>query len=760
MDAAIGNTRRSAFQDIGANTRSRKLTGGSDQTGISELKDLGKTDLNVRKSMEVYGWHEGHKVFATHDLSGLKLIPNAGSMVFSGRGWRTCKVTGSEEVAQVMTVPFAISPDVFQASLHVPDYGGWSYGRLMYPEQAGRDYKIGGKALEEPPYYRPSQYLTIMDDLAAEMFHGGEPKVKGIAKTLYQVQHSLRNLIHSPDYSDRRLPEGQTVEAVADKLAVMLRDRDGDREVAKSYLKYVNQLPPAAFFKAMRLIATDQVNLMDSTGQSVPSSNLFHHSVFFNGDLIFASLLLEGNRDSEGLTYYWVKRKVQEAFKQIPKIDLSGVTSMGEAITRIHRQAGIQVERKLRQAYFQKLVHDEILSQPLLSQNSIENILSSLLELASETKGITSLLMALLPDMASIADLNQSVAEMLLTAMEVKDKRKLMLPIEYFRQSIKPEKLQVLIDQNIRDLDKHKADILSQPSTSSPSHNSQHTVLGAFCDQFLAMSIKQGSGNSRTDSATKPGAVSAGTQYHSARYHGTKISSGNHKLIESLYNRIAILTMRKKWDDLVNLITELKNREVRPKDRLIGAKNACRLVARLLQQQLANGTTDRSSVQVIFERLILMLPMINDYLSVKALRGLCDGRGYISKTVSALCQPRADQSPGLNEVRSNSKEEDTASILFIPLDKCISRQGQRAERINGIRAIRAYECSICLEFPSSQNKLRNHNTAATGEPAKNGHPGMPICKRCVTRVLETDPHCPACRVVVIKKDFVEFTPNH
>ena len=87
---------------------------------------------------------------------------------------------------------------------------------------------------------------------------------------------------------------------------------------------------------------------------------------------------------------------------------------MDEAIEIIHRQAGKQVESKLRHVYLQKLVQDEILSQPRLSQESIKEMLPNLLALARDTKGITSLVMAILPDMAEIPNLNQSLAELLL----------------------------------------------------------------------------------------------------------------------------------------------------------------------------------------------------------------------------------------------------------------------------------------------------------------------------------------------------------
>ena len=102
---------------------------------------------------------------------------------------------------------------------------------------------------------------------------------------------------------------------VAHKLATYLRDRDGAAAVAREFVDYVNKLPPKIFFQAMQLIATDQVILLDRENQTLPSSNLFHHSVFFDGDLVYASRHLTGNstdHNTADLTRYWIKRNLQE----------------------------------------------------------------------------------------------------------------------------------------------------------------------------------------------------------------------------------------------------------------------------------------------------------------------------------------------------------------------------------------------------------------------------------------------------------------
>ncbi|WP_067515045.1 hypothetical protein [Endozoicomonas ascidiicola] len=757
------NTRRAAFENYSNASQSISTRTVGTKVGVAELAELGEKDENVKKAMDLYGWHQGHKVFATQDLSGLKLIANAGSLTFSSLEWRTCTVTDSSNTAQVMTTPFPISSDNFEASLHVPDYGAWLYGSLMCPKQYGSNYTLGNKVIKEPPVYKVSQYLTILDNLATEMLITHNPPVEPIAKTYHQVKHSLNNLINSPDYRGYSLPSGQTVDDVAHKLATLLRDRDGDTSAARECVDYVNHLPPEIFFQAMRSIATDQVNLTGKENEALPSSNLFHHSVFFNGDLIFASRLLTAKKDDENFTSFWVKRKLQEVLKKVPTLHLGNITSMEEAIETIHRQAGSQVENKLRHAYFQKLVQDEILSQPQLSQKSVEILLPELLKLARETRGITSLLIAILPEMAKIPDLNQSLAELLLRASQENNKNKLIIPIESLQNPLPPTQLTSLVQSNIDRLNKQQESILSSflnVSNSEAGHRG--SPLDQVIDNFRKsiVSLQQGEAETmETDDAPvgmteviDPSAKRSG-ELELKTLNLQRDSSGNHLLIQQLYNHIAGLTMNGQWEELTSLVKELQERETDNKRRLISSKNACRLIGRLIQHQLARGEIDKKTAQQVFSEFKPMLPTIDAYLSVDTIKRNHVGRGYISQILQALFKIRT-------AVDSyNTDNQPSEPIDFFTLPDCIARQASRANKLNGIRAIRQYDCSVCLESQVIP-KLRNHNTAPSGEPENNGHPSMPICDRCVDRILITDPRCPACRAPTTKKDYVAFKPNN
>lgn len=758
MDSSV-NTRRSAFENYSNSARSLPVSTISPSLGVAELMRLAREDSQVKRSIDIYGWHNGHKVFATDDMFGLKQVANAGSMTYRGLHWRTCLVRGVE-VAQVMSCPFAIKEDDFQAILHVPSYGGWLYGRLMCPEQHGSEYHLGDKAIKEPHVYRVSQYLTILNDLVTEMLTTS-PDIEQIATTYHQVRDSLSNLTNSPDYLSWKLPVGQTVMSVAHKLATLLRDRDGSAVAAREFVDYVNQLPPEAFFEAMQLIATDQVMLPDGENQALPSSSLFHHSVFFDGDLIYASRHLTGNatgNNADALDPYWVKRNLQEALKHIPTIALDQVTSMDEAIETIHRQAGKKVESKLRHVYLQKLVQDEILSQPRLSLKSIQEMLPNLLALARETKGITSLMMAILPDMAEIPNLNQSLAELLLRAAAGEDKKKLIIPIESFRKTLPPEQLTSLVQSNIDRLNKHRSSILCAPSASARGDNPQGAVLQSFVDEFRnsvvtqqqneALGIDRQAIKTRAGGAGKLTQPTEKTWQHESLLSG---SSGNAALIKQLFDHIARLTMNRNFAELSTLIEELGHRESDDKRRLISARKACRLVGRILQHQLALRQIDEETVQLIFRQFRSILPTIDSYLSVDAIKHHSVGRGYISRILQALFQPRT--------AIDSHQSDDLEPIEFFTLPECIARQQTRSHSLQQVRSNRQYDCAVCLESAVIP-RLLNHNTAPPGQPENNGHPGMPICKPCVGRILERSPaRCPACRAAITAKDYVAFLPD-
>lgn len=758
MDSSI-NTRRSAFESYSNSARSLSVHAVSTTTGVAELAELAKENSQVKKSMAIYGWHQGHKVFATDNTSGLKQVANAGSMTYRGLQWRTCLVRNSE-VAQVMPCPFSIKEDDFQASLYIPSYDSWLYGRLMCPRQHGSDYCLGSKAVKEPPVYRVSQYLTILNDLVTEMLTP-RPDIKQIATTYHQVRDSLSNLVNSPDYCSRALPAGQAVANVAHKLATLLRDRDGSSTTAREFVDYVNQLPPEAFFQAMQLIATDQVIVRNRENQTLPSSTLFHHSVFFDGDLIYASRHLTGNstgNNADGLTPYWVKRNLQEALKRIPTIALDHVSSMDEAIETIHRQAGKQVERKLRHVYLQKLVQDEILSHPRLSLESIKEMLPNLLALARETRGITSLMMAILPDMAEIPNLNQSLAELLLRAADGENKKKLIIPIESLRQALPPEQLTSLVQRNIDRLNKHQSSILSAPSASARPDHPQGVVVQTFINEFRnrvatqwqdeALDIHKPAISMSDDDIDQLTQPTEKTRQYQALLRG---SSGNSELIKQLFDHIARLTMNRNFTELTTLIEELHDREEDDKQRLISGRKACRLVGRLLQHQLALHQIDEETVKSVFNQLCSILPTINSYLSVDAIKHHSMGRGYLSQILRALFQPRT--------AIDHHQSDDLEPIEFFTLPECIARQQMRNHRLQQVRNNRQYDCSVCLESAKIP-WLLNHNTALPGQPEKNGHPGMPICKPCVERILTiVPPRCPACRAAITEKDYVAFRPD-
>ncbi len=812
MDPTIGNTRRIGFQDYYTTARRMTLRTIPTTAHVDKLNELATRDSGIANGLKTYDWNS-HKVFATNDLSGLKLIANAGAMTFSARGWRTATVVNSKDVAQVMTTPFPsaqeslMAEDSWMASLlYTPGYIDWLHERVMHPKQVDSKYQLGGDgsstAPDTPRHYQAAQYLTIMDDLIHEQFHTYRNPLeqRKIAKTLYQVMDSFRNLISSPEFVDQQLPEGQTIGAVAEKLALLLRDRDGNLDVAKEYVRYINSLPPKALFQALRLIATDKVNLQDHDGQSIPSSSLFHHSVFFDGDLVYASLLLEGNNDSGELTTYWVKRKVQEALKQIPKIDLSSVVTMEDAVEVIHRQTGSKVESKLRQIYFQKLVHDEILSQPAISQTSIELLLRRLCEIARGTQGITSLMIALLPEMAAIPDLNQSLAEVLLGTMEQQDKKKLIFPLECFQRSLAPVRLRALVTKNIDELRKRKEAIMSPQRAEGWCPASDRSALELFLDSHESTNSSPRHQQWDADLETpRPGKLRALGEVH---------SSGNNSLIKALYDHIAGLTISERWDELVQLIEELKDRETdgitsQPLDalsaglscielgsshgvsadveeadwsscsppvghRLIGARNACRLVGQLLQKQLDNHQISRETVQAVFDRLRTMHALS---ISDQALKVASHPRrkvgshprrkvgshprrfsSFIPRIVHTLFSPVTEP------MEISVAESAVRPVEFFSLPDCIARQQHRNHALQDIRGVMKYDCSICFDA-KEQTQLRNHNTAPAHMPPVNGHPGMPICDRCVSIVLATNPRCPACRASMKDTDFVPFLPN-
>ena len=753
------NTRRAAFEGYSNKAQSLGADNAPSHLGVSELQTLALRDSKVKKSMDLYGWHQGHKVFATESLAGLRLVANAGAMTFRSQYWRTCLVV-QHDSAQVMTFPFAIETDNYEASLHVPDYPDWLYGRLMCPKQRGSDYRLGDKIVAEPPVYRVSQYLTILNDLVTEMLIP-HCDIEQITTTYYQVRDSLINLINSPDYRGRSLPAQETVANVADKLATLLRDRDENPVKAREYVDYVNRLPAQAFFQAMRLIATDQVTVRDRDDQPVPSSTLFHHSVFYDGDLIYASRHLDSTGNADSLTHYWVKRNLQEALKHIPPTPLNQATSLAEAIETIHRQAGKKVESKLRHVYLQKLVQDEILSQPRLALESIKEIMPNLLALARETKGITSLMMAILPDMAEIPNLNQSLAELLLRAGVARDKNKLIIPIESLRQSLPPEQLTLLVQRNIDRLDRQQSSILSilsAPSTVARVDNVQCSVLQNFIVQFRktaipkqlhgVLAIDQSDHHVNDASADQPTKTNEITPEHKSLLRD---SSGNQPLIEQLFDYIASLTMNRNFSELTALIVELRARESEKKRRLIGARRACRLVGRILQQQIALNQIKSDAVEAVFKQFLPILPTMNSYLSVYNVQRQLTGRNYVAQIIQALFKART--------VIEDHQHAAPELIEFYPLPDCIARQRTRNQELQKARNNRQYECSICLESHAIP-RLLNHNTSPLGQPEKNGHPGMPVCKPCVGRLLGLHPpRCPACRVAITENDYVPFLPD-
>ena len=751
------NTRRAAFENYSNKAQPLPADDAPSHFGVSALETLALRDSKVKKSMDLYGWHQGHKVFATDSLSGLRLIANAGAMTYRSQHWRTCLVN-NYDIAQVMSFPFAIETDDYEASLHVPDYQDWLYGRLMCPKQSGSDYRLGDKIVAEPPVYRVSQYLTILNDLVTEMLIP-HPEIEQIATTYHQVRDSLINLINSPDYHNRSLPGRETATNVADKLATLLRDRDGHPVKAREYVDYVNQLPAQAFFQAMQLIATDQVTLRDKDDQPVPSSTLFHHSVFYDGDLIYASRHLDSTgNNADSLTHYWVKRNLQEVLKRIPLMSLNQVTSVDEAIETIHRQAGKKIESKLRHVYLQKLVQDEILSQPRLALESIKEILPNLLALARETSGISSLMMAILPDMAEIPNLNQSLAELLLRAAVARDKNKLIIPIESLRQALPPEQLTLLVQRNIDRLEMQQSSILSAPSTVVRVDNVQGSVLQNFIVQFRktvlpqrlhgVLGIDQADNHASDASADQPTQTNEKTPEHKSLL---RESSGNQALIERLFDHIASLTMNRNFSELTALIVELRSRESENKRRLISARRACRLAGRILQQQIASKQIDSDTVESVFKQFLPILPTMNSYLSVYNVEKQLTGRNYVAQIIQALFKPRT--------AIEDHQHAALDLIDFFNLPDCIARQQTRNQKLQQARNNRQYECSVCLESQAIP-RLLNHNTAPLGQPEKNGHPGMPVCKLCVGRLLGLHPpRCPACRVAITENDYVPFLPD-
>lgn len=781
------NFRRIGFNEY-YNTRQQHsfYQANSDSSGIAELRELAKHNPKVKKELEIYEWNS-HKVFAADDLDNLKIMVNAGAMTFSSTRWRLQKLS-MREVAQVMPTPFSISEDDFTASLYLPDYDDWLYGRLMNPRQNGGKYRLSdaNQAPNSPKMYKPAQYLTIMNDLIKEAFHTDNHI--DIAKTLFQVKHSLKNLINSPDYKNQNLPNNESIDGIASKLSSYLRDRDGDGQSSTEYVRLVNSLPADKLFKAIRLIATDQAEVYDHNNEdTIPSSSLLHHSVFPEGDLIVLSLLLENNEQhalennekkaKDALTY-WVKRKVQEAFKKIPTINLASISSMDEAIETLHRHAGKSVENRLRLAYFQKMMKNEVLSNPALTENSIATTILALKNIADQTKGITSLMIALIPEMASIDKLDESLAELILIAMKNPQKNKMMIPIDFFKEGQYPFNLKKLVNSNIKKMNENRASI-SNPSTlpQTKEENALQTFLIEYNKPYKINKPNEKQSDSTRDPSLQPPSKSRKTTNEIA-------TSGNNHLIHSLYEHIAQLTLNEEWDSLVSLITELhkletdsltdENQEaisiammqlglnghqnsslvdsnneefvVFPqKQRLIGVKNACHLVKLILQKQIKQEAIEKKTVQEVFDRLRPFHAMA------------LENSAYLDPTRHSYTTLIMTN---LFKDRSTVMDDDTpeTKLEFYLLPECIKRQQHRSEWIETVRAHQEYDCCICLS-PHRKDQLLNHKSISATQTEKNRHPGMPICQPCLTQTLDSNPKCPACRETVNQQSFMPYQPN-
>ena len=121
VDSSI-STRRAAFKNYSNKAQSWPMKDISPHCGIPELKGLAQRDSKIKKSMDLYGWHQGHKVFAADSLTGLQLIANAGAMTYRSQHWRT-RLARDRPIPQVMPFPFAMKEDdFFKVSTYVPNF--------------------------------------------------------------------------------------------------------------------------------------------------------------------------------------------------------------------------------------------------------------------------------------------------------------------------------------------------------------------------------------------------------------------------------------------------------------------------------------------------------------------------------------------------------------------------------------------------------------------------------------------------------------
>lgn len=591
-----------------------------------------------------------------------------------------------------------------------------SLAHMLFPEQIGQEYKFGSGAREVGPTIALMQYFIMVKNVSDEILHTDprNPEFAEAVRTLYLLRRTIQNFKGTEMYQDADKKIGNEndfltkVQSTSEKICTLLLNRDTDLNSATQFWNLMIETPPRVFFTAWRHIAFGAVDVRDKNGQTMrengnlmSSSQFFDRSIFKEGETVLLSILLENDIPGclSSFNELWIARVINDALRHVPAINMSGITSLDEAIKKLHEGAGKGMETSLRSGLFLTMLMKCYFTGPMTSVKNTINLVSKIRNDVSSLQGITPLCMTLCPELLKFKNFDEVIADIILKISKDKIRKRVQIPLELLTCHTNPSLVRDLVNENIKLLQEAK-DRLSSAIGKEEETNDNDKMDDDQYGQVL---------------------VSEKMQEWSKNY-SSHFNTGNTDLVQSV---VFYITALAQSQNLVALKAAFN------KIPFIGIKKKQKIVRHVLERLLAKGDITIDKLRFIYHKLGMKRGKLDTHEVQDVGYGKRTSNKFVVEAINAMGTTVVPTKVTVVEL------PNFPTIAFVSMNSCIERQIALNKDIQIItETIQAlFECPICAEDDLTENDM-----VVICNPLHDR-----ICRNCSDNLRQRHERCPFCR---------------
>jgi hypothetical protein len=624
--------------------------------------------------------------------NALQGTSHAGDLCIHGINWNITNI--SRVGPNIAVACFPAPHDSSFMKMH-GNFNAWLQSRVKLPKQIGSIYSCGNKIVAVSPTITVAQHICILIDLLKDYYIGDISCLHKSSITIRQVLFSIRNMLTFPKFSTS--DKCDDIYALASKIGICLRDRDGSMKAAEEYVDILNTVPPHHFFHALIILFSGGADI-----DGISSDELFHPSVWPEGDIVMWMTMFYHKDMIDYFKPFWLRYIFTSFGKKFPKMNLDKFTDINDLSDYIHSNVGHDINNHMKSIAYMYKMMDFILTNPTVSQKCLMTMMMKMKDFCKDIDGVTNSLIIVNPDIAKYDGFDVSIADAMtkFARSYVKGGRQ-MFPTEIFLGHYKPCILIEIIDARISYLASRKKELDKKRATITPPRDPS-TISMPYSkdgyDEFQKFMANEAPNFERAD-------------------------SGCPDFIKAIYDYSSLLLSTWRFKELREFMNGIEH------TIFINIKNIKKIIRHVYERKLSSREVNLATVMDIYS----YFDIIRSHNETPHIQNIGVNIGIQVRDIVPVRDIVIEQEKARHTKDKWSSFSRDTPLTIMSLSNMIARQQSFEKEVSSFST--EVDCSICMMEFDKYTMFNPHGTHAT----------MPVCYGCKTILQEKNAPCYCCR---------------